>query len=467
MPTRQLAGFALLTVAAVAALTLAWEFAFAGSLDLIGAGSAQHWEAVGAAACAAGFGLVVALHLRRRLAAHNARVEQALSESERRFRDLVDLLPEVVFETDARGRLVYLNRQARDLTGYDDSDLAAGIGALDMIVPEDRPRAKENIAAVFTGQDLGHNEYMALRKDGSRFPATVHSRPIVRDGRPVGLRGTVLDITERRQVEDALRAAMREAEVASRVKSEFLAAVSHELRTPLNAIIGFSDMIRTATHGEIANERYREYIGDIHDSGQHLLELINDILDLSKIEAGKDELARQPVVIAENARSAITLVRQRAREGGVAVTLDIAPGLPALDADPRRLKQVFVNLLTNAIKFTPRGGTVTLAARRVADRGLELSVADTGIGIAPEDIPKALSQFGQIKKDPEFAQEGTGLGLPLSKAIVESHGGTLVIESEVGVGTVVKLRFPPASLVARPTEAELAAAVARPRVAVG
>jgi PAS domain S-box-containing protein len=466
MSARQLACFAVATILAVAALVFGSELVFAGLYDPGGAPPVLRWEAMAAAACAAGLGLVFAVRSRWRLATRHAHVEKALAESERRFRELVELLPEVVFETDARARLVYLNRQARALTGYGDEELARGITSLDMLVPEDRQRARDAIGEIFKGRDLGHNEYTALRKDGTTFPVTVHSQPIVRDGKLVGLRGTVLDISQRKKVEDALRQAKQEAEVASRAKSEFLAAVSHELRTPLNAIIGFSEMIRTGTFGPIGNARYWEYIRDIHESGQHLLELINDILDLSKIESGKDDLARQPVDVAGNARAALKLVNQRAAAGGVKLGIEIEDGLPALEADPRKLKQVFVNLLTNAIKFTGSGGQVTLTGRQIEDGGIELAVSDTGIGIAPEDIPKALSQFGQIRKDPEFAHEGTGLGLPLTKALVEQHGGTLTLESRVGVGTTVRLRFPPACLIDVPSLAALAAAP-RPTAAVG
>jgi signal transduction histidine kinase len=218
--------------------------------------------------------------------------------------------------------------------------------------------------------------------------------------------------------------------------------VSHELRTPLNAIIGFSDMIASGAFGPLENPRYREYVRDINTSGQHLLELINDILDLAKIESGKDDLAEERVNVADNALAALMLVRQRASARGVELGLEIEDGLPGLRADPRKLKQIFVNLLTNAIKFTDPGGTIVLAARRTDDGGLAYEVSDTGIGIAPDDIPKALSQFGQVKKDPEYAQEGTGLGLPLTQALVAQHDGTLEIRSEVGVGTTVTVLMP-------------------------
>jgi len=301
---------------------------------------------------------------------------------------------------------------------------------------------RDNIAAVMTGRDLGHNEYMGRRKDGSTYPVIVHSTPVYRDGGVVGLRGTVIDITNRKHAENEILRTKQEAEMASRAKSEFLAAMSHELRTPLNAIIGFSDMIKTEALGPIENPHYSGYVKDINESGLHLLALINDILDLAKIESGKDDLAEEAVDIPENLNSALMLVRQRAQTRGVPLDLEIEDGLPALWADPRKLKQVFVNLLTNAIKFTGAGGHIILSARRHVGGDLVFEVADTGIGIASEDIPKALSQFGQVKKDPQYAQEGTGLGLPLTQALVAQHGGVLELRSRIGVGTTVTVRFP-------------------------
>ena len=405
------------------------------------------WAAVIAAIGAAGIASAVSGFAFFFTTARHERIEKALRDSEIRFRELAELLPEIVFETDQRGKLIFLNQQGLTTSGYSEEDLRVGLQALDMIVPEDRQSVRDNIAAVMSGHDLGHNEYTGLRKDGSTYPVIVHSTPVWRDGAIVGLRGTVINITGRKKAENEILRAKQDAEVASRAKSEFLAAMSHELRTPLNAIIGFSDMIKTETLGPLDNPHYRGYVKDINESGQHLLALINDILDLAKIESGKDDLAEEAVDIEDNARSAVMLVRQRAMERSVALNLEIEDGMPALWADPRKLKQVFVNLLTNAIKFTDRGGQIVLAARRDVTGGLVFEVTDTGIGIAQEDIPKALSQFGQVKKDPEYALEGTGLGLPLTQAIVEQHGGTLDLHSQLGVGTTVTVRFPAPRLV--------------------
>jgi signal transduction histidine kinase len=246
-----------------------------------------------------------------------------------------------------------------------------------------------------------------------------------------------------------LRIARDEAELASRAKSEFLANMSHKLRTPLNVILGFSELMGNATLGPLGNPKYQEYTKDINDSGRHLLALIDDNLDLAKIEAGKLDLDEEDIDIARTIRSCMVLVKERAANGGVKLKTDIPQDLPALHADQRKLKQILVNLLSNAVKFTPSGGEVTLKAWWREDSGYVFQVIDTGIGIALEDIPTALSPFGQVDRQLDRKYEGTGLGLPLTKSLVEMHGGSLNLQSEVGVGTTVTVRFPAKRIVTR------------------
>lgn len=260
------------------------------------------------------------------------------------------------------------------------------------------------------------------------------------------------DITEMIAREEDLRQSKEAAEQASRSKGQFLANMSHELRTPLNAIIGFSEIMHAESLGPIANERYREYLEDIIDSSRHLLGVINDILDVAKSEAGRLELHEQDVSIAHEINTTARLFADQAEKAGVTLVAD--PGTaesdsggssrppPGLRADQRKLRQILLNLVSNSVKFTPRGGTITLAARRGAHGGLELSVCDTGIGIGAEDLPRALTPFGQVDSNLSRRYVGTGLGLPLTKSLVECHGGTMEISSTVGTGTTVTIRFP-------------------------
>jgi signal transduction histidine kinase len=254
---------------------------------------------------------------------------------------------------------------------------------------------------------------------------------------------TYVDITEELAAERDLRIAKEQAELASRAKSEFLANMSHELRTPLNAIIGFSEVIHDGIFGPVGNPKYMEYIADIHTSGEHLRELINDILDLSKIEAGKLELHEEVVDVTEVIDSCVSLVSERARDAALVLERRVPERPCGLWADKRNLKQVLLNLLSNAVKFTPFGGRVLVAAGIGPDRYFEIAVSDSGIGIAADDIPKVLEPFQQVDSALSRRYEGTGLGLTLSKAMVEKNGGTLEIESAVGAGTTVKVRFPP------------------------
>jgi signal transduction histidine kinase len=242
------------------------------------------------------------------------------------------------------------------------------------------------------------------------------------------------------QQED-LRRVMTGLSEASKAKSNFLALMSHELRTPLNAIIGFSEVIAGEHFGAIGSERYRSYAADIHGAGRHLLALINDILDLSKAEAGKLDLHCEEIDINAVVVDCVKLIAEKARTQGIKIEITIPIKLPKLCGDALRLKQILVNLLSNAVKFTP-AGSVKIAAESRADGELMVSVTDTGVGMAPEAIPIALEPFRQIDSSLSRKFEGTGLGLSLVKSLVEHHEGRLEIESAVGSGTTVRVFFP-------------------------
>ena len=241
----------------------------------------------------------------------------------------------------------------------------------------------------------------------------------------------------------------RELENANRHKSEFLANMSHELRTPLNAIIGFSEVLSEQMFGEV-NEKQLEYLKDIHSSGHHLLTLINDILDLSKIEAGRMELELSCFDLGLLLENTLTLVRERATRHGLTLNLDVGDGVDEWVADQRKVKQVVINLLSNAVKFTPPGGSVTLRARHVGEgdgaEAVEVAVIDTGVGIAPEEQGLVFEEFRQASGDYLRKSEGTGLGLSLAKRFVELHGGAMHVDSEVGKGSTFAFILPHRSL---------------------
>jgi signal transduction histidine kinase len=240
---------------------------------------------------------------------------------------------------------------------------------------------------------------------------------------------------------DQVKVALTEAAAGSQAKSQFLAAMSHELRTPLNAIIGFSEVQVAQMFGPIGDARYLEYARDIHRSGKHLLELINDVLDFSKLDAYGLELYEETVDLAEIVSESVHLLRGQGTKAQVALHLDVAPALPLIRADQRRLRQVILNLLSNALKFTAAGGEVRVSISWSL-AGYEVTIRDTGIGIAPEHIAKALEPFGQIDSRLSRRYDGTGLGLPLAKRLVERHDGMLSVESTVGVGTTVTVWLP-------------------------
>ncbi len=269
-----------------------------------------------------------------------------------------------------------------------------------------------------------------------------------------GLRATTLSMLEFRAQKDSLIAdlaeqssiadeARKRAEAANVAKSRFLATMSHELRTPLNAILGFSEVMKCELLGPLENESYKEYAGNIHDSGRHLLHLINEILDLSRIEAGRYELHEEPVRLADVAEDCQRLLKLRAESKGLQIVLEIEDDLPPLWCDERAMRQVLLNLMSNAIKFTPKGGFVYLTVVTTADGGQAMSVRDTGPGIPKDEIPKVLQAFGQGSLAHQTAEGGTGLGLSIVKNLVELHGGTFELLSELRKGTEGIIVLPP------------------------
>ena len=289
---------------------------------------------------------------------------------------------------------------------------------------------------------------MDTQKQTGDFSMRVPVEPYTEAGQIATQYNQVLDkvhteIAAREQTADQLRSARDQAEIANAAKSQFLANMSHELRTPLKAIIGFSEIMNGEVFGPLGNEQYKEYIGDIHESGTHLLSIINDILDLSKVEADSYDLVEDQLDVAKVLDACSRMIRTRAQTGELSLSVELDPNLPKLLADERALKQMIINLVSNAVKFTPQGGSIALRAHLEADGRIALEVADTGIGIARSDIKKAFEPFSQLQTDAlVYKADGTGLGLPLTAALARSHQATLVVDSEPGKGTSITLRFP-------------------------
>ena len=343
-----------------------------------------------------------------------------------------------------------INQAAIDIYGAPGKQETLDVTHSGQLLPEELMEFLDNLITFIDGGTSYVVESTQLRYDGSKIVTRrrVTIPPDYRDSWSCVLY-SIEDITERKLAEVALRMAKEHAEIANRSKSEFLANMSHELRTPLNAVIGFSDVMKGEMFGPVGNPKYREYVQDINASGVHLLELINDILDLSKVEAGKTELHEENIDVSSTLGSCLNLVKERAHKAGVDIACDTASNLPSLYADKRKFKQILINLLSNAIKFTPSGGKITVRTWCRLGDGYLLQVADTGIGIALADIPKALAPFQQVDSDLNRKYEGTGLGVPLTKALAELHGGSLDLQSEVGVGTTVTVRFPAERIVSQ------------------
>ena len=255
---------------------------------------------------------------------------------------------------------------------------------------------------------------------------------------------------------------MLKAKTANHAKTEFLANMSHELRTPLNAIIGFSEIIESEILGQAqGNSKYVDYARDINEAGIHLLNVINDILDIAKIEVGELELAGDEIDVTESLCVCLKMLTGQAQKNGIQLERTGQDNLLGLRGDEKKFKQIVINLLSNAIKFTPEGGKVTLSAEVEDDGSLKLAVSDTGIGIAVKDLDKVMAPFAQVESAHSRKHQGTGLGLPISKAFAELHGGSFTMNSEPGVGTTVTVRFPAERIVRSPRDTKAVGAADR------
>lgn len=346
-----------------------------------------------------------------------------------------------IIVTDHNRRIIKVNDSFVRIYGWSRNDLI-GEDFVGIIAPEERDLARSNHESFIKDGIRSSGEMKLSRKNGAIANVLFTTATLELSQRRRFQVTTIMDITLRKQMEYSLRVAKEQADSANRAKSAFLANMSHELRTPLNAILGFSEMMIKGTFGPIGHTKYGEYLDDIHMSAKHLLEIINEVLDMSKIEAGKVELDEQEIDVRGLIDSVVRIMANRAFNVGLEIKEIIQEDIPVLYADARLLRQILINLITNAIKYTAKSGTIKVMAH-VKDGEMVLIVRDDGVGIPKDRIKEALEPFGQIH-DPTQAhhQQGTGLGLPLTKSMVKLHGGTLWLDSDIGQGTTVTITFP-------------------------
>jgi PAS domain S-box-containing protein len=371
--------------------------------------------------------------------------EEALKRSEARYRLLAEKASDVIHHMRPNGELIYLSPSMEKIFGHTNESFIPFGKAIALVHPDDVPRVQRAYRMLIDGGDTLRVDYRFRHKDGhyAWVETTMNSVREADSDTIKEIVGITRDISERKLHEIELMEAREKAEAANHTKSRFLANMSHELRTPLNAIIGFSEMLKLQMFGPLGHGRYHEYAQLINESGALLLDLINDILDMSKIEAGKYELHYERIELAEVIESAVKLVRGRAEDSGLALSVGMEDGIASTSfvADVRAVKQILLNLLSNAVKFTPQAGRIRVSARKL-EGGICLSVADTGRGISADHIARLGRPFEQVSNDAALAKEGTGLGLSLVRSLAELHGGSIMIESEVGRGTTVDVILP-------------------------
>ena len=427
--------FGLATLSAVLVTGLAIGLLFAFNLEGV--------FAVGLVVLAA---LSVVLPLLARME-ENTRTRVTADEVS--YRAFFDHAVDGIFRTTPGGHYLAVNQALADIYGYANPQaLLAGLTDIGAQLYVDNGRRDEFRAQMQINDVVTNVVSEIYHRSGRRIWISENARAVRgQSGELICYEGSVEDVTEKIERDRALRAALRQAEMANKMKASFLAAMSHELKTPLNAVLGFSEIIRDEVLGPAGQQVYRDYAGDIHKSGARLLAVINDVLDVSRLEGGLLTIDERPESLRDVVDQAIKLARHKVPDTRK-IELDLPEDVPALLVDPRRLAQAIGNLLANALKFTPDPGMVKFAIRSARDGSVLLAVEDSGIGMAEETIAAALEPFRQLDGSLARRFEGTGLGLYIAKALVELHGGSLKVKSAVGEGTVVTIVLPPARVYA-------------------
>ncbi|MDH5719097.1 MAG: PAS domain S-box protein [Spirochaetia bacterium] len=364
------------------------------------------------------------------------KIEEALIESEKRFRDMADLLPQGIFEMDLRGYFTYGNKAGRKANGYTENDIKNGIHALQLFIPEERKRVEENLKKIIRGKYFRDNEYTILRKDGTTFRALIYATAVYKDKKPAGVRGIVIDITEIKQAETELRKAKEEAENANKLKDKFVALVSHDLRNPLSAISGYFQMLQS---NDNFSDEEKEWVSEGLRAAEEMNKLISEVLNLSKIKSGMIR-PKCSFLQAENLINLIIPKYHNSSEKKGVKIINELPKYTRMYADERLTTEVFSNLISNAVKFCSKGDTIKIY--KIKNNPLTIAVEDTGRGIPANIVPLLFKYEEKTSMKGTSGELGTGLGLPLVNDIMNAHKGHIKIESKENEGCIIHLEFP-------------------------
>lgn len=372
------------------------------------------------------------------------RAEKALSEAEKKYRTIVENAAGGIYQVTADGQFLSVNPAMAGILGYESPEqlLREVKNAHTSLYASIRDR--EQFINKLESFGMARNfETQIIRRDGQKIWISENARTVKDDdGNILYFEGSIENITRRKEIELKMREAKMQSDLANRAKSEFLANMSHELRTPLNAIIGFSEIIKNEVLGPVENDQYKDYMKDIHDSGKRLLAIINDILDVSRIEAGERPLNESVIDMGKVVKSCVEFMKPKAEAGKLSIINLMDSSVPKIIGEEIAVRQIFLNLLSNAVKFTGEGGNITLSHEKEHDGQLRISITDTGVGLDESEIEKALSPFGQIETSFNRTGTGTGLGLTLVSSLIKLHGGRLEIFSQKGIGTTASVILP-------------------------